>query len=161
MLYHRTTQGVLLTAKMWCSLVEKKMNYYLTRKFRAMGPDFFEKSCSRTLRSICNHLRWPLPRGKKNKERSVHQKSCFQTRTNVHEYSEYLTVYILVITKCKSKEFLLFEVEVGGNQVEEFVRQKLGLWKEDWRSVGKPSVILHHVPCKNILMKVSRILKVD
>lgn len=38
----------------------KKMNYYLTRKLRVMGTAFFEKSWSRTLRSICNHLRWPL-----------------------------------------------------------------------------------------------------
>lgn len=36
-------------------------------------------------------------------------------------------LYILVIVKCKSKKFLLFEVEVGGNQVEEFVRQELRL----------------------------------
>lgn len=36
-------------------------------------------------------------------------------------------LYILVIVKRKSKKFLLFEVEVGGNQVEEFVRQELRL----------------------------------
>lgn len=39
----------------------KKMNYYLTRKLRVTGAAFFEKSWSRTLRSICSHLRWPLP----------------------------------------------------------------------------------------------------
>lgn len=33
---------------------------YLTRNWRAMGPDFLEKSCSSTLRSNCNHLHWPL-----------------------------------------------------------------------------------------------------
>lgn len=38
--------------------------------------------------------------------------------------------HILVIVKCKSKKFLLFEVEVGGHQVEEFVRQELWLEKE-------------------------------
>lgn len=38
--------------------------------------------------------------------------------------------YILVIVKRKSKKFLLFEVEVGGNQVEEFVRQELRLEEE-------------------------------
>lgn len=36
-------------------------------------------------------------------------------------------IYILVIKKCESKEFLLFEVEMGGHQVEEFVREQLRL----------------------------------
>lgn len=31
------------------------------------------------------------------------------------------TICVLVIVKCESEEFLLFEVEVGGHQVEEFV----------------------------------------
>lgn len=39
-------------------------------------------------------------------------------------------IYILVIKKCKSKEFLLFEVEMGGDQVEKFVRQQLRLWRK-------------------------------
>lgn len=50
-----------------CDLHEN-MNCYLTRKLRATGEDFFEKSWSRTLRSICNHLRWPL---QKQKGRSI------------------------------------------------------------------------------------------
>ena len=40
-------------------------------------------------------------------------------------------IYIPVIKKCKSKEFFLFEVEVGGHQVEKLVRQQLRLWRED------------------------------
>lgn len=36
-------------------------------------------------------------------------------------------IHILVVEKCESKEFLLLEVEMGGHQVEEFVRQQLRL----------------------------------
>lgn len=38
---------------------------------------------------------------------------------------------IPVIVKCKSEEFFLFEVEVGGHQVEEFVWQQLRLCGEE------------------------------
>lgn len=57
-----------MTALYWRTCVlHEGMNYYLTRKLRAMVPGFFEKSCSRTLRSICNHLHWPLQKANRVK----------------------------------------------------------------------------------------------
>lgn len=70
----------------------------------------------------------------------AHQKAAFcahlQARTHmvICKYSDHWkknikgTIHILVIKKSESKKFLLFEVEVGGHQVEEFVRQQLRLW---------------------------------
>lgn len=60
-----------------------EMNYYLTRKLRAMGPDFFEKSCSRTLRSICNHLRRPL-----QKQTHWSIRNCIHTYVNMHTQTQ-------------------------------------------------------------------------
>lgn len=53
--------------------------------------------------------------------------------------------YILVIVKCESKKFLLFEVEVGGNQVEEFVRQELRLETEITNQLASGRKSKHNV----------------
>lgn len=69
MIYQKTfwpqPQGRGVSCWTVCDL-HYKIKLYLTRKLRAMGPDFFEKSWSRTLRSICSHLRWPLQKSRGN-----------------------------------------------------------------------------------------------
>lgn len=73
-----------------------------------------------------------------------------------------MTFYILVIKKGESKKFLLFEVEVGGNQVEEFVRQQLRLWKKITNELETYCNSKHMVNATKptiSLLNVSRILE--
>lgn len=57
---------------------------------------------------------------------------CTQTHTEELRLptTENNELDVLVIEKRQSEEFLLFEVEMGGHQVEELVRQELRLWRK-------------------------------
>lgn len=77
-----------------CSLIacqSSPLKDYLTRKFREMAPGFLEKSCSRTLRSICSHLHWPLQRQTSSSVRKLRSHTSLQLFTSAKERTSQCT----------------------------------------------------------------------